>query len=391
MAVTETVRESWISRLGNSIKGILVGLVFFVVGFPVLFSNEGRSVSTAKALNEGEGACVPLGSVAAVDPSFEGKLVHAVGLADTDETLSDPEFGVSAVAILLRRKVEMYQWHEDSRTTEKKNLGGSVTRTTTYTYSKDWNEDLVDSGDFKEAGHDNPMAMGYQSQEKLTGNAHLGAYKLNATYQTPRIGGAEAFALPADYACPIDKAQRLGNVLYIPAAAPEAKDGAVREVASAPQVGDMRVSFEVIFPHDISIVAKQMGNTFVPYTAKSGKTVMLLRDGVADAQAMFASARRGNAITTWFLRIVGFLLMFFGLSMVLKPLSVVGDIVPFVGTIIGIGTGVVAGVVAFACALVTIAVAWLFFRPVIGILLLAAAAFLIWWLWKKRKTAAPAK
>ena len=387
MAVTETVRESWISRLGNSIKGMLVGLAFFIIGSPVLFSNEGRSVATAKALNEGEGACVPLPSVAAVDPAFEGKLVHATGLADTDETLDDPEFGVSAVAIMLRRKVEMYQWHEESHASEKKNLGGSVTRTTTYTYSKGWNEDLVDSSDFKEAGHDNPPVMGYESLEKLTARARLGAYRLNATTQTPRIGGNAPFRLPADYACPVEKAQRLGDVLYIPAVAPDTKDGSGREVASAPQIGDLRVSFEVIMPHEISIVAKQMGDTFVPYTAKSGKSVNLLQNGVVDAQAMFASARRGNAMTTWFLRLVGFLLMYFGLSMVLRPLSVIGDVVPFIGTIIGIGAGIVAGTVALACALVTIAVAWLFFRPVIGVLLLAAAAFLLWRLWSKRRGA----
>lgn len=43
MAVTETTTESWGSRLGNSIKGVIVGLGLFVLGFPVLFWNEGNS------------------------------------------------------------------------------------------------------------------------------------------------------------------------------------------------------------------------------------------------------------------------------------------------------------------------------------------------------------
>lgn len=47
MAVTETTTESWGSRLGNSIKGVIVGLGLFVLGFPVLFWNEGNSVKTA--------------------------------------------------------------------------------------------------------------------------------------------------------------------------------------------------------------------------------------------------------------------------------------------------------------------------------------------------------
>ena len=49
MAVTETTTESWGSRLGNSIKGVIVGLGLFVLGFPVLFWNEGNSVKTAKS------------------------------------------------------------------------------------------------------------------------------------------------------------------------------------------------------------------------------------------------------------------------------------------------------------------------------------------------------
>ena len=55
-----------------------------------------------------------------------------------------------------------------------------------------------------------------------------------------------------------------------------------------------------------------------------------------------------------------------------------------IGTIIGMGTGFVAGIVAMVCALVTIAVAWIFYRPIIGIALLAIAAFLIWKLWQKK-------
>ena len=79
MAVTETTKVSWGSRLGASIKGILAGLALFVVGFPVLFWNEGNSVKTAKALDEGEGACIPVESIEKIDPEMEGQLVHMTG------------------------------------------------------------------------------------------------------------------------------------------------------------------------------------------------------------------------------------------------------------------------------------------------------------------------
>ena len=85
--------------------------------------------------------------------------------------------------------------------------------------------------------------------------------------------------------------------------------------------------------------------------------------------------------------------MFFGLSMVLKPLSVLADVLPILGDIVEMGAGLVAGLLALACALVTIAIAWIFYRPVVGIVLLAIAAFFIWKLYQKRaakKAAAPA-
>lgn len=387
MAVTVTTRESWISRLGNAFKGILVGIVLFVIGFPVLFWNEGNSVRTAKALAEGEGACIPLESVEKIDPDYEGKLVHAIGKADTGDILADGDFGLSETAIRLERKVEMFQWDEDSSTTEKKNLGGSVTKTTTYTYGKVWSDSLIDSSDFHEAGHDNPGSMEYGAVEREAQNVRFGAFRLNER-QISRIGREQELELGADYSCPLPFAQRRGNSICIPNAASRKSEGTnVHDVVSNPQIGDMRVSFTVVRPHVVSIVSKQRGDTFTAYVAKNGKKVDMLSDGEKDAAEMFAAAKRGNAVMTWFVRLGGFLLMLIGLSMVLKPLSVVGDVVPFIGTIIGMGTGLVAGVVALACALATIAVAWIFYRPALGVVLLAAAAALVWWLWRKKRQA----
>ena len=75
MAVTETTTESWGSRLGSSIRGVLIGGALFISGFPVLFYNEGNSVKTAKAIDEGEGACIAVESNANIDQENNDKLV----------------------------------------------------------------------------------------------------------------------------------------------------------------------------------------------------------------------------------------------------------------------------------------------------------------------------
>ena len=384
MAVTETTKVSWGSRLGTSIKGILAGLALFVVGFPVLFWNEGNSVKTAKALDEGEGACIPVESIEKIDPEMEGQLVHMTGKATTSDVLSDDQFGVSATAIALARKTEMYQWVEHSKTEEKKNLGGSVTKTTTYTYSQEWVDSAIDSSGFKEQGHDNPGMIEFPSEETRAANVSFGAFRLSES-QIGRIGSEQAYAFPTDFVCKVERVQIQGRTIYVPNKTTRDNEKNNRDVASQPRVGDMRVNFSVVYPHDISIVAKQKGDTFVGYLAKTKKKIDMLSDGVKDAAEMFEAARSANTMMTWIVRLVGFLLMFFGLSMVFKPLSVLADVLPILGDIVEIGTGLVAGVIAFVCALVTIAIAWIFYRPVLGILLLAAAGAAIFLLWKKKQ------
>ncbi|MDO4425000.1 MAG: hypothetical protein Q4D17_04470, partial [Planctomycetia bacterium] len=59
MAITETTTESWFSRLGNSIKGILAGFLLVFLSVLLLFWNEGRTVKRYRALNEGASSYVP--------------------------------------------------------------------------------------------------------------------------------------------------------------------------------------------------------------------------------------------------------------------------------------------------------------------------------------------
>lgn len=383
MAVTETTTESWTSRLGGAAKGVLVGLVIFLVSFPILFWNEGNCVKTAKALDEGEGACIPVESNAKVDPEMDGQLVHMTGRADTQDVLSDDQFGVSVTAIALERQTEVFQWREDSKTTEKKNLGGSVTKTTTYTYEQVWSPSAIDSSSFKEAGHDNPGFIEFPSEEKRAANVTFGAFRLNER-QIAHIGRSQAYQFPTDFVSKVSHVQHQGNVILVPNKA--TRDNALnnRDVASQPRIGDMRVTFKVVKPHDISLVAKQKGDTFASYLAKSKKRVDLLQDGVVDCAEMFENARDANTLTTWAVRIGGFLLMLLGLSMVLRPLSVLADVLPILGNIVSWGTGLVAGVVSFVCSLVTIAVAWIFYRPVLAVVLLAIAGASVYFVWKRR-------
>lgn len=383
MSAERTTITGWGERLGGSIRGVLVGLVLFALGFPVLYLNEGRSVKTAKAIDEGEESCISLDSNAEIDPEMNGKLVHLTGKAETDDVLSDDVFGVSVNAIALERNVEMYQWIEEIKTTEKKKLGGKVEKVEVPTYRKGWSSTAVDSSSFMEAGHDNPCSMEFQEDKTFASNVRFGAFHLGER-QIERIGAAQAYRFPASFTSKVERVQVQGTVMYVPNAETRLNEKNNRIVASQPRIGDMRVTYKVVLPHEISIVAKQHGDTFVDYTTTNGRKLSYLVDGISDAEAMFSSARASNSFMTWLLRIVGFIMMYLGLSMVLKPLSVLADVLPILGDIVGVGAGIVAFLVALPCALVTVAVAWVLYRPVLAVVLFALAALCMLALYRRR-------
>lgn len=379
---TEVTSQSWFSRIGNAFKGILVGLILVGIAFALLFWNEGRAVKRYKTLQEGGSAVI---SVAAdtVDPGNQGKLVHLTGKADTKEILSDPDFGVSSQAIKLERVAEMYQWREESKSEEKKKLGGTTETTTTYSYSKVWSKDLINSGGFKvPEGHQNPGQMPYSSREQVAGTVTVGAFALSPSL-VARMHNYTPLALGSDYTLPpsmVMEGTISGGTIYL-GGDPE-----------APRIGTTRVSFQEVLPMEISLVAGQINSTFEPYQTKAGGTIELLESGTISAEAMFQQAQKSNTILTWALRVGGLFLMFIGLQLILGPLSVLADVVPLFGSIVGVGTGLIAGLLAAVLSLCTIAVAWIVYRPLIGIILLVVAGavgFLLATRLKKAPSAPP--
>ncbi|MCI5225462.1 MAG: hypothetical protein D3918_02100, partial [Candidatus Electrothrix sp. AX2] len=118
---------------------------------------------------------------------------------------------------------------------------------------------------------------------------------------------------------------------------------------------------------------QQEGSKLRPYHARAGGDIELLQIGEHSAEAMFQKAQTDNKILTWILRAAGFLLMMIGLSMIFKVFSVLADVLPFLGNIVEAGTGFIAFLLAAVLSLITIAIAWIVFRPLLGIILLAVA------------------
>jgi len=374
MAYTETTTTSYGQRLKNSGKGILTGIVMFIVGTGLLWWNEGRTVKQTRALNQTEKVCVEL-NVASVDPAFEGKTVHATATAATDEVLTDDLYGASVNAIAISRTAEYYQWVERSKSETKDKIGGGQETVTTYTYEKEWVGSPINSGNFHDPEYQgkNSVRIEVQDGGKSAANVSFGAYRLS-----PRMISSFSCNEPMDLsAVRVDStvASINGNVIYYGDSA-------------SPQIGDVRVTFrKAPASAEVSIVADVIGDTFTDHVAKNGNHVQLINMGAKSADEMFEAAHQSNKILCWILRIVGILLVVFGLKGIVGIVIAILKVLPFLANIVNVGTSLICWVVGLVWSFLIIAIAWIAYRPVIAIIMLAAIAALVYFLVKKSKAA----
>ena len=366
---TEVTNTGYGSRIKGAIVGGLVGVICIPLSFILLWMNEENSARSHAGLSELSRLAVTV-PANRVDAGNEGKPVHLTGNAVTEEVLKDELFQVSATALRLITSVRMFQWHEDATTETKTTAGGGEKTVTTYEYKKDWSSDPIDSSSFSyPEGHENPP-MPYQSAELLTEKATVGAFRLNEDLVS-QIGGEVPLELTAENRAALPEAMR--------ADFKDSDSGYYQgEDPLVPAVGDLRVSFSVVPPSLVSFIAKQKGDTFEAFVARNGRTFSPLRMGELSAEEVITAERGELKILTWTIRIVGLVLMVIGFAMIFRPLAVVSSFLPFLGDIVGAGTLVMAILISLSLSLTTIAVAWVFYRPLLGIpLLVVAMTFLI--------------
>jgi len=384
---TVVTHTTWCGRVQSACCGVIFGVLLFLGSFPLLTWNEGRSIERYESLQEGRKNVVAIANPTdAVDSSLEGKLVYMSGKAEAgaDATASDTTFGVSPSNTLkLKRVAEMYQWKESKSSHTTKTEGGGTRTETTYSYDKRWSEHVIDSTFFSDSSHQNPSYMPYTSQAFTASPITVGSYylsqglvdKINWYTEWNSDGSLSVDKISDDGK---ETAKVYGNGFFFGSS------------PSFPDVGDMKISFQYIPEGEVSFVAAQMGDTFTSYRTKRGGSLLLLRSEYHSAGELFSLAERDNVAITWLVRFGGFLMMYLGLKMVSHPLEVVLDRIPsvgrFAGDLVGGASGIMSCIVAGALSALTIAIAWLAYRPFFSTMLLGVVGGVVYMMKKRAAT-----
>jgi len=369
---TTTSTQGFGSRIMSSFVGLLLGPVLVIGAIWLLGWNEGRAVQAIRGLAEAQSILVE-SPPSAVNPANDGKLVHVVGQATATAAVDDSDLGLTFEnQVAVDRNVEMYQWKEKKEEKTQDNTGGSQTTTTTYTYSQVWSGDPIDSSGFAHPeGHENP-AMPFTSHKFAASDAVLGAFTLDES--TLSMVEASSVLKPE---APEGWTQSGGNLYK-------------GENPGRPATGDMRVNYKgVPSGATISVLAKQSSGGFAEYTTSNGYTIHMARAGNAAADQMITDQKKMESMITWILRGVGAFLIFIGFTMFFGPIATLAAILPFLGSLVRGATAFFAFVLTIPVTLITIAIAWLAFRPLIGggILLLAAVFGYLLWRWHHSRSA----
>ena len=358
-------------KIGNSFKGILGGFVLILIGIVLLWWNEGNNVRNLKTTAEMDKSVVDVSSNK-VDPSNEGKLIATSGKLINEEELIDSTFNVKVTTPIMKRIVEIYQWDEESDTDEDGN--------TTYSYKKTWSDDIIDSSNFHQSGHDNPRQKPYENEVYTSSNVKVGAFTLSSN-QVEMLSTKASYNTFDETTATNLKLKASNNYLTN------------SEDLNNPKIGDVRVSFVYNNSTEISVLAVQQGNTFVNFVSKAGKSVNRVMDGTHSGTEMINVIKKENKFIKWLLRIVGILLIIGGIGAILGPISAISSYIPLLGNLVGAAVGLVSFILGLAIGLVVIALAWIRFRPLLGIGLLAVVAALVAFLvtrGKKSKDTTPA-
>ncbi|MCQ2256710.1 MAG: TMEM43 family protein [Bacteroidaceae bacterium] len=292
---------------------VIIGTICIAAGVAMFVFGEINNNNANNLLKDAKANIIHIDNIDNVNPANEQKLVHINGLATTDEILSDNIFGIDVNALCFVRDVQYYQWVEKKDTWQEKDNKGNQKTVYDYSHKTVWVSEPVNSGEFHESfGHQNYCYMKIPNEKQRAKNVCVGAYHLNDRL-LEGMDSLEAvnFHYDDQYANVIKEQIKryFGEKVNV-----EVSTGKIfmgTGTSKRPHVGDMKITFTSTLPSEVSIIAKQSGNTFVPYYA-SGDSIFHISRGIKSQTQIIENIEKENNTALWCSRIIGIVLVVIG-------------------------------------------------------------------------------
>ncbi len=365
---------SFFQQIKGSIGAVIMGLIFILAAIICTWWNEGRTIRTQKGLEQGASQVYTSQTIDYVSPENEGKLIHLSGKVISEEELQDMDFDITVDALKFRRNVDMFQWKENKNTKDDPN---SEEKITTYSYEKVWSSKLIKSDKFNQPeSHLNPREMRYSSFKKQVNSARIGAHTLNPA-QLNRISGWSNL--------------QLGQIASVPDSELISSEGKPSTIyvgqtsLAQPEIGDLRITYQVVNEQDYTMMAQQSGQSFTPFTTQKGTEIDILKKGNHSSEQLFSSEHSSNNAMKWVFRVIGFIGIFIGTRMLFSLITLFTNYVPILRTVVNFGISLFAFLVAICLFCLIAGIAWVFYRPVLGISLLLVGLGILFFMSKTGK------
>ena len=416
-----------VSRVGSACKFVCVGLALSAAALGVLIYQERHAVNLQEYYQHAREIVHEITSDTDATSTFG--LVHITGdasvqVADSSSSsdsavLQDNETGiVSDSAIKLLRVAQMWQWVES----DDLNKNGD------YTYDLEWFATFQDSNLFIEEHHpNNPSSMPFEdhtflpsTRVQIMNDQWIISPELLRTLDAYQMLDLKPSQISKDFSdamkfASVQQEPDGTSALYIPASASEDNEQnnatqPTRNPAQDPQLGDTRIQYKIVPEQTISIVAlwndtsRQLEAYQEAWMRHSAKPLFLVQSGSASAQQMLDDAWKEEQPHLFILRVSCGVLLYLGLLVLAKPLSILEDLIPQLQDVVGpdfvlhialIGMAPIS--VAVVCS--TMALCWLGTHPGLSILYFVLQVFavhyigrkMVWWGNHQSSTAAGKK
>lgn len=357
-------QPSIVREFHNSWFSSLVGIILVFGGSGLLFWNEGRAVKTSLSLEEGLREIIVPETLKVIFDANDDKLVLVGGPLSIPTSLKEPSYGISINAVKLRKVVQMYQWKETENTKTHTVVNADGEHITheekTYSYTKDWLDNHINSNSFhRTSGHNNPPKDYWPAESKIevNTNVQIGSFELGQNLKD-KINNYKPVTSDE---LPQSGHVKLYNGIYYHA----------RNVWD-PEIGDYRVQFSYAGRQgdEFTAVGKQSGQEIVPYQTETGEELFILHTGLKGASDVFMTEHYHNRTWTWIYRLAGWFPCFLGLCALSHLLELVLDLYPTVRSIVTLGVTSLPFSVSITLTLSIIGLGWGWYRPIVGLALL---------------------